>query len=226
MTTKGSAPLRIFVQARMSSRRFPGKVLTPLAGRPMIAHVLERCGEAFGADKVVLATSVDPSDDPLAEYAERHGHTLFRGDLDNVVARFQQCLAAYPCDWFVRISGDSPLIDPALIARIAERRGPQYDLVTNVQSRTFPSGQSVEVVLGQCFAGIDAAVLSADAREHVTLFFYHQPGKYRIRSVISRDSRLAGQSLAVDTVDDLRRIETLIAAGSVSNFAAAIDTSA
>jgi spore coat polysaccharide biosynthesis protein SpsF len=214
--------LRIFVQARMSSKRFPGKVLTLLAGRPMIAHVLERCGQAFGADKVVLATSVDPSDDRLAAYAEGHGHALFRGELDNVAGRFQQCLAAYPCDWFVRISGDSPLIDPQLIARIAERRGPQYDLVTNVQTRSFPPGQSVEVIRAQCFAGIDAGSLSASEREHVTLVFYQNPARYRIHNVVSRDPQLARRSLAVDSVEDLRAVEALIASRSVPAFAASI----
>src|SRR5437588_12520260 len=136
--------LRIFVQARMSSKRFPGKVLTLLAGRPMIAHVLERCGQAFGADKVVLATSVDPSDDRLAAYAEGHGHALFRGELDNVAGRFQQCLAAYPCDWFVRISGDSPLIDPQLLARLAQRRRPPYDPVTAVPTASLPAGPAAQ----------------------------------------------------------------------------------
>jgi len=213
--------IRIFVQARMSSQRFPGKVLAPLAGRPLIAHVLERCGRAFGPEHVVLATSSDASDDPLAMFAKREGRTLFRGDLDNVAMRFQQCLAAHPCDWFVRISGDSPLIDPRLIVRIAEQRAPQFDLVTNVQKRTFPPGQSVEVVRGECFARIDSGALSAEEREHVTLAFYRASGKYRIRNVAAREPGLERQSYTVDTPEDLRAVEALILAGRVPSFAEA-----
>lgn len=211
-------PVRIFVQARMSSRRFAGKVLAPLAGRPMIDHVLERCAAVFGREGVVLATSDDPSDGGLAAHVRGKGYALFRGDLDDVVRRFQHCLRQHPCEWFVRISADSPLIDSGLIAHVAERRAPQFDLVSNVQTRTFPPGQSVEVVRAECFAGIDSARLSAEEREHVTLVFYRAPGKYRICSVQSRDPGLARQSLAVDTPEDLRAVEAMIKAGSVPTF--------
>lgn len=216
-----AVPVRIFVQARMSSRRFPGKVLAPLAGRPMIDHVLERCGLAFGADRVVLATSREASDDALAAHVRALGVRVFRGPLGDVFSRFQECLAAYPCEWLVRISADSPLIDSRLIVRVAELRSPQLDLVTNVQQRTFPPGQSVEVVRGDCFAAIDAAALSAEEREHVTLAFYRAPGKYRIRGVLSRDPALARQSLSVDTPEDLHAVEALIRASRVPSFEAA-----
>lgn len=218
-----SAPdVRIFVQARMSSRRFAGKVLAPLAGRPMIDHVLERCAAAFGKTRVVLATSDDASDERLAAHVRKNGYALFRGDLANVVRRFQDCLRAQPCDWFVRISGDSPLIDPRLIVRVAERRAPRFDLVTNAQTRTFPPGQSVEVVRAECFAGIDSSGLSAEEREHATQVFYRAPGKYRICSVLAREPGLERQSFTVDTVEDLRAVEALIRAGSVPTFEGAL----
>jgi spore coat polysaccharide biosynthesis protein SpsF len=210
--------IRIFVQARMSSRRFPGKVLAPLAGRPLIAHVIERCGAAFGAEYVIVATSAEASDDALVGTVRELGCAVFRGELDNVLGRFQQCLRQHPCEWFVRISADSPLIDPRLIASVAKQRAPQFDLVTNVQTRTFPPGQSVEVVRSECFAGIDAAALSAEEREHVTLVFYRTPERYRIRSVVSRDPDLARQPLTVDTPEDLRAVEALIKAGAVPTF--------
>jgi len=214
--------IRIFVQARMSSRRFPGKMLTPLAGRPLIDHVVERCAKAFGADAVLVATSADPSDDPLARHLERQGRRVFRAELDDVVKRFQRCLAEYPCDWFVRISGDSPLIDPELIARVAERRRPELDLVTNVQVRTFPPGQSVEAIRAECFARLDSASLSAEEREHATQVFYRSPGKYRICNVASRDPELAKRSMTVDTPADLAVVEALLRSGGVPGYASQI----
>ena len=220
--TAAAAAVRIFVQARMSSRRFPGKVLAPLAGRPMIDHVLERCSQVFGRDRIVLATSRDASDDALAAHAQRQAASVFRGDLKDVFGRFQQCLAAHPCEWFVRISADSPLIDPRLIACVAERRRPDLDLVTNVQPRTFPAGQSVEVVNARRFAAMDAAALSAEEREHVTLVFYRHADRYRVRNVASRDPQLARQHLAVDTRDELRAVEALLASGQVPVFAEAV----
>jgi spore coat polysaccharide biosynthesis protein SpsF (cytidylyltransferase family) len=220
--TDGTTAIRIFVQARMSSRRFPGKVLATLAGRPMIDHVLGRCGQAFGLEQVVLATSAESSDDALADHAATLGVRVFRGELDNVVGRFQRCLADHPCEWFVRISADSPLIDPCLVARVAERRAPHLDLVTNVQPRTFPAGQSVEVVNSGSFAALDAAALTADEREHATLVFYRHPERFRVLNVASRDPRLASQHLAVDTLEELRRVEAMLASGQVPAFAEAI----
>lgn len=222
MRTEGCAPIRVFVQARMSSRRFPGKVLAPLAGRPMLAHVLERCGQAFGADRVVLATSREPSDDALAQCAESLGYRVFRGELDDVLSRFQHCLAAHPCDWFVRISADSPMIDPQLIVRVASRRAPHLDLVTNVQPRTFPAGQSVEVVRSEPFAKIDPRALSADEREHLTQVYYRNPARFKLLNVPSRDATLARQHLTVDTPEDLRAAEQRFATGSVPGFADAV----
>ncbi len=214
--------IRIFVQARMSSRRFPGKVLAPLAGRPMIDHVLERCGRAFGADRVVLATSREESDDPLAAHARALGVSVFRGELGDVFSRFRGCLAAYPCEWFVRISADSPLIDPRLIARVADRRESDLDLVTNVRPRTFPPGQSVEVINAEHFAAMDVAALTAEEREHVTLVFYNYPDRYRVHNVASRDPLLARQHLAVDTREELQAVEALLASGHVPAFAEAV----
>jgi spore coat polysaccharide biosynthesis protein SpsF (cytidylyltransferase family) len=76
----------------------------------------------------------------------------------------------------------------------------------------------VEVVRSECFAGIDAAALSAEEREHVTLVFYRAPERYRIRSVVSRHPDLARQPLTVDTPEDLRAVEALIKAGAVPTF--------
>jgi spore coat polysaccharide biosynthesis protein SpsF len=220
--TASAAPILVFVQARMSSQRFPGKMLAPLAGRPMIDHVLERCGQAFGAECVVLATSRELSDDALAVHADRLGARVFRGDLRDVFSRFQSCLAAHPCEWFVRISGDSPLIDPRLIARVAACREPGLDLVTNVRPRTFPPGQSVEVINARRFAAMDAASLTAEEREHVTLAFYNHADRYRLRNVASRDPSLARQHLAVDTLEEMRAVERLLMSDSVPEFAEAV----
>lgn len=214
--------LRVLVQARMNSRRFPGKVLAQLAGKPMIAHVLERCAAAFGKPAVTLLTSREAGDDPVAGHAEQSGFVVFRGELDDVARRFQQCLAASPCDWFVRISGDSPLIDPDLIRRVATFRTAACDLVTNVQVRSFPAGQSVEVVRAARFAEIDTGTLSEDEREHVTLVYYRQPKRFAIVNLRSNDARLGALRLSVDTPEDLARIEGLIRSGEAPRFAAAI----
>lgn len=197
--------VKAFIQARMSSRRFPGKVLAPFQGRPLIRHVVERVARALPAQDVIVATSTHPSDDPLACYLQDKGIICFRGPLDDVVARFQACLQAHPCDRFFRISADSPLIDPALVGRLMEEAAGDEDLVTNVFPRTFPPGQSLELIRSATFSRLEAEELSPEQREHVTLVFYDHPERYTIRNV--RAPGPSGEAAVVDTVEDLQRLE-------------------
>jgi spore coat polysaccharide biosynthesis protein SpsF len=203
---------RIFIQARMSSARFPGKMLAPFRGRPLIAQVLERFGEAGLRSQLVVLTSVDPTDDPLADFVvNRCGVAVFRGELDNVVARFQAALADYPCEWFVRISGDSPLVDAALVQAMIEWADRDHDLVSNVVRRTFPPGQSVECVRSEVFSALRSADLTPDQREHATKVFYDRPVGWRTRSVICAEPHWAGVRMVVDQLDDLHALEAGVA---------------
>jgi len=201
---------RVFIQARMSSRRFPGKVLAPLAGRPLIAWVVGRVAEAVPKDRILVVTSTDASDDPLAAYVPGLGVKVFRGDLDNVVQRFQDGLKQYPADWIVRICADSPVLDPDLIGLLARSAQDGIDLVTNVQVRSFPKGQSVEFINARTFAALQSDALSAEEKEHLTQVFYRNPQRFGIINIAAGDAALAGQSHVVDTLDDLRALEEMV----------------
>jgi spore coat polysaccharide biosynthesis protein SpsF len=203
---------RIFVQARMSSARFPGKMLAPFRGRPLIAEVLERFRQFDLQARVIVLTSVDPTDDPLADFvANRCAVPVFRGELDNVVARFQSALAKNPCEWFVRISGDSPLIDASLVQAMIQLSGRGHDVVSNVVRRTFPPGQSVECVRSDIFRALNTDHLTPDQREHVTKVFYDRPDDWRLRSVICAEPQWADVRMVVDHLDDLRALEAGVA---------------
>ena len=157
-----SQKFHVFVQARMSSERFPGKVLAPFNGVPIIKCVIDRILRVVSINQVVILTSKAESDDPLASYLDQLGIMKFRGEMNNVFQRFQQCLIEYPCDWFVRICADSPLLDYStleLMQGLTEKKG--VDLVTNVFPRTFPKGQSIEIVRAEPFKHIDNDILSA-----------------------------------------------------------------
>src|SRR5258707_10261246 len=99
----------------MTSQRFPGKMLAPFRGLPLIRKVIERVSAGIMSDQIVVVTSSDSTDDPLALYVESLGVAVFRGPLQNVLRRFQLCLEHMPCDWFFRISGDSPFYDSRLL---------------------------------------------------------------------------------------------------------------
>ena len=200
--------LRVLVQARMSSSRFPGKVLAPFLGKPIIAHVIERIQIAVPSDQIILLTSSEMSDDPLAAYVERQlGITVYRGELENVFARFQGCLREHPCDWFARICADSPMIDGELIARLVGLVRDDFDIVTNVSTRTFPPGQSVELMRTAPFLSVDSRTLTTQEQEHVTLPYYRKTSPYRMLKVVSSMPSLANTPMAVDSIEDLRKLE-------------------
>jgi spore coat polysaccharide biosynthesis protein SpsF len=199
---------RVFIQARMSSTRFPGKVLAPLCSRPVLAHVVDRVFGAVARDRIVVATSDQPSDDPLAFFARTLGVSVFRGPLTDVFQRFRLCLEKYPCPWFCRISADSPLLDPEIILKVNRcTQGDDVDLATNVFPRTFPRGHSVEWLRSETFVRIETDSLTPDQKEHVTRFYYDNPSKFRIINMESGDRTRASLDLCVDTPEDLKRLE-------------------
>jgi spore coat polysaccharide biosynthesis protein SpsF len=115
-TTKAIA----IIQARSSSNRLPGKVLKPLAGYPMIWHVVQRAEACRLVDQVIVATSTEPSDDNLAAFCREAGLNCYRGSLSNVLSRYIAVLDMYPQPAVVRITGDCPLIHPPFIDRQIE----------------------------------------------------------------------------------------------------------
>src|SRR5262245_39785809 len=201
--------IRAFIQARMSSRRFPGKVLAPLNGQPIIVRVISQIAQTLPKEQITVATSTEQSDDPLAFYVQQIGVSVYRGPLENVFERFQLCLKEYPCSWFFRVCADSPLLDNNLLKTMLRyANDDRTDLVTNAQVRTFPRGCSLEMINSETFARIEPSQLqSADQKEHVTRVFYDHPEDFEIINIESGDQELAKLSWAVDTLEDLWRLE-------------------
>ena len=189
----------------MSSRRFPGKVLAPFRGRPIIWHVLDRIERALPELPRVVLTSTDPSDDPLAAYLADVGASCFRGPLDDVVSRFQLAAKQYRAAYILRICADSPLLDERVLWAVVAAHDPALDLVTTTAPRTFPKGHNAELINAASLAVVDG--LDAMDREHVTRVFHRQPQRFKLKNVESGDPSLAELELAIDTVEDLHRLE-------------------
>ena len=190
------------VQARMSSKRLPGKVLADLCGRPLLGYLLESLKMCSGLDGYMVATSLEKDDDPVAGFCRRRGVACFRGPLDDVAGRFAAAAEECGCDAFVRVNGDSPFLDHRLIEwALGIFRKTQCDLVTNVHPRTFPKGQSVEVVRSESFAGAYARMSAPEHLEHVTKYFYDRAPEFNIRN-FSSSQVYGGVQLSVDTMAD------------------------
>ena len=157
------------IQARMGSSRFPGKVLEDVAGHPMLWHVVHRLRKAKLIDKVVVATTDRPVDDPIVDFCQEDGLACFRGDERDVLDRFYQAARVHHADVVIRITADCPLIDPAVVDRVVERfQQGDCDYASNASPYTYPDGLDTEVF---SFAALERAWRDASKpseREHVT----------------------------------------------------------
>lgn len=198
------------VQARMSSARLPGKILRELAGRPALEYLVERLSHAGSLDTVIVATSEEASDDPVAEFAERAGLECHRGPLDDVAERFRQVASRFGLAAFVRVSADSPLLDQALVDEgVRLFRDDGWDVVTNVHPSTYPSGQSVEVVSREAFERAVERIGDAYEREHVTPHIYRNPADFKIHNFAQEEDE-SEIKLALDTEHDAEVLAAIL----------------
>lgn len=198
------------IQARMSSRRFPGKMLHAVEGKPLLQYLTERLEHCREIHDFYVATSEDRTDDPLEEFCRDHAVPVYRGSLADVASRFRALSLRNGWDAFVRVNGDSPLLDQDLIqAGLLQFRQGNFDLVTNVFPRTFPPGQSVEIIRTDAFTRAYAQMTLAEDREHVTRFFYQHPQAFTLRN-FSSPVDFSGIHLSVDTPDDMAVFAAII----------------
>lgn len=195
----------VIVQARTGSQRCPAKVMRTVAGRRLIDYTLDALERCRVARPVVVATSDDPLDDQLAAHCTARGVPVVRGPLHNVAGRFGVVLDRFPVRAFVRVSGDSPLIDRRLVDRAVELfRAGGSDIVSNVFPRSFPKGQSVEVIDAGIFRAALAEMVHPSDQEHVTPFFYARPDRFRIRN-IAAEVPAGDVSMVIDTEEEFER---------------------
>lgn len=199
---------KVFVQARMSSSRFPGKVLAPFAGEPLIKRVIDRVEEVLPAENIVVLTSTDETDDPLVAYLNQSNINAFRGDLTNVFKRFQDALEEYPCEGFFRVCGDSPFLEPTLFEQALEIDSTgEYDLITSKHSTSMPVGKNVEYLSSRAFSEVSTENLSSTEKEHIVNHFYNNPNKYEIYNIKTPELSDLGDGFCVDEISDLRRLK-------------------
>jgi sialic acid synthase SpsE/spore coat polysaccharide biosynthesis protein SpsF (cytidylyltransferase family) len=202
----------IIVLSRYNSRRLPGKALIDICGRPVLGHILARLRHAAPEVPVVVATSSEPSDDAIAAYCRRAGVDCHRGALDDVAGRFLSAATERGWDFAVRINGDNLLTDrDSLRAMLAVAATDQFDLVTNVPGRPFPTGMTIEILRTSHFRSTMAQVNTAHDREHVTSWYYTNPDAGRRHVYQNRQApTAAGLHLALDTPDDLIRLRDIV----------------
>jgi spore coat polysaccharide biosynthesis protein SpsF len=202
------------IQARMSSERLPGKVLKPLGGKPVLAHVIGRLRRAKLLDAVMVATSDGADDNPVAALAEAEKCPVYRGSLHDVVARFAGAAQAANTDVIVRVTADCPLICPevvdAMLGLYRQSDGAKPCVVTNARMRTFPRGLDAEVFSRTALDAANREASEPHQREHVTPYLYEHPELFTILDYTQ--PRNAGQARwTLDTVEDYRMLSAFFA---------------
>jgi spore coat polysaccharide biosynthesis protein SpsF len=206
----GSLSIIAVMQVRMSSNRLPGKALRLIGGRALLGHVVDRVRRCSSIDGLAIATSTRADDDIVAAFGQTEGVTVHRGPLDDVAGRLLEAGRTAGAEAIVRISADSPLIDPEIVDHaVSLFRRERPDVVSNVVRRTFPKGQSVEVIRLAALTRVHS-VMTRTEREHVTGWFYAHPSCVRILG-FEASASCGGLQLSVDTLEDLIRIEAILA---------------
>lgn len=195
------------IQARTNSKRFKNKIVFPVNKLPLIAHVYFRVKKSRYIKKIIIATSKNKTDDKLIKILQKLEIKYFRGNLENVADRLCKVAEISKVKYFLRINGDSPLIDYKIIdraIRIFKSQNKDYDLITNVFPRTFPKGQSVEIIKTSTLKK-NLNYFSRTEKEHVTRYFYQNSKKFKIKNFKFRGKKKEIDQ-SIDTKKDLENV--------------------
>lgn len=190
------------IAVRMKSRRLSGKALLPLAGRPVLWHLIDRVQRAKSIKKAIICTSTLPMDDPIADFAGEYGFLVYRGHPDNVLSRFIEAAGMYHADPIVRVTGDNPLTDSCLIDEMVAlhlREEADYTYTEDT-----PRGTRPEVISFSAMKRCLAMAEDPDSSEYMTLYFKQNPGVFKQAQYVCVDAglRRPHYRLTIDTQED------------------------
>lgn len=202
----------IISQARMTSTRLPGKVLKEVLGKSLLEYHIERLLQVELADKLVIATTTNDTDQPIVELCEKLGVAYYRGSEEDVLSRYYEAAAQFGADVVIRVTSDCPLIDPGVVDKVIgmyiDNRD-TYDYVSNALKRTYPRGLDTEVF---SMATLEKAYKEAreqPEREHVTPYVYRHPELFRLANC-GGSADYSQHRWTVDTPEDFELIRLIL----------------
>jgi spore coat polysaccharide biosynthesis protein SpsF len=195
----------------MTSSRLPGKVLADIGGLPALELMVKRLAFVADIDAIVIATTVNAIDDPVATLAGHLGVGLWRGSEEDVLQRVLDAAMHHDAEVIVELTGDCPLIDPAIVSRVIRvYREAGADYVSNALIRSYPIGMDTQVFATHVLADVAKRTRDPLDREHVSLFIYRNPGIYLLANVEAPgDETRPNLRLTLDTKEDLAVIRAV-----------------
>ncbi|MGB0936180.1 MAG: cytidylyltransferase domain-containing protein [Colwellia sp.] len=200
------------LQARVSSTRLPGKVLKKIMNKTMLELEIERINSASQIDKLIVATSIERDDDPIESLCNALDVSCYRGSLDDVLTRFYEASVKYKCDHIVRLTGDCPLIEAAIIDEVIAlhlQTGAHY--TSNCCPPSLPDGLDVEVFTQGTLEKSWLNAKKPSEREHVTQYVHNNKSLFHIENY-SYVNDLSRYRWTVDEPEDLKFVEEIFQA--------------
>lgn len=198
------------IQARVGSKRLPGKVLKKLNNLTILERVINQVKSSFSKKNIIVATSSNKKDSAICRICRKNKIKYYRGDLNNVAKRYFEVLNNFNTDSFLRVCADSPFIDPILINRFKKiyyKKKP--DFLTNVLPRSFPKGQSIEIFNSNFYISNFYKIKKKKDKEHVTTYFYSNKKKFKFIN-IQNNYNFSKLSMCIDYPDDFIKVKKII----------------
>jgi len=200
------------IEARMTSSRLPGKVLLQAAGKSMLEHLLNRLQTVPSLNEIVLATTINPSDDILEQFAKSKAISCYRGSENDVMARVIGAAESVDADVVVEITGDCPIIDPQIIEQTIQMfKYNQADYVSNAHIRSYPDGMDTQVFLLETLRRSASITKDALDHEHVTLHIRNHPELFsKLNLIAPQDTHWPQLGLTLDEPKDYELLKKII----------------
>ncbi|HTL46685.1 MAG TPA: glycosyltransferase family protein [Verrucomicrobiae bacterium] len=199
------------IEARMASSRLPGKILKDVLGKPMLERMIERVRRSKLVNQVVVATTVDPSDQATEDACKAMGVACFRGSSDDVLLRVLEAAKAHKADLIVELTGDCPVIDHGLIDQVIRfYLDNDFDYASNVLHRDFPRGTEVQVFSVKVLDEVNRITQDPADHEHVSLYIYEHPEKFKLGTLSAPpELKRPDLRLTVDLPQDLELVRAV-----------------
>ena len=193
----------------MGSKRLQGKILKKINNYPLLWILIKRLKKVKSIKKIVVSTTKNKIDDKIIQFCKKNKISYYRGSTNNVAKRVCETALKFNADAFIRINGDSPLIDYRIINKlinIFKKKKP--DLVTNIFPRSFPVGQSIEIVNQKTLSENLSNLTKKAYKEHITKYFYMNSKKFKIVN-FKNSKNYSNKKLAIDTQEDFERLKNI-----------------
>lgn len=199
------------IEARMTSSRLPGKVLMEYQGKTNLEHIVNRVSKSKYIDEIVVATTINDTDDPIVDLCKRIGCKYYRGSEDDVLLRVLDAAKSVEAQFIVEITGDAPLVDWRIIDKVIEEfNDAGVDYVANMLEKSYPMGFEVQVFSVDTLNQVNALTKSPVDHEHVSLYIYTHPEIFSIKNVTAEKAlNYSELQFTLDTADDYKLISRI-----------------